>query len=269
MDLSAKIRNYIRFHNWILTVIVVVLMIAAWHLAIVAFDVQPFVLPKPADVLASVIYGAGDFLPAALSTTKSILGGFLLAVGLGVGLALVLLSSRTLERAFFPLLVGAQLVPKVALAPLLTVWLGIGRPTEIMVAFLLSFFPIVVNTMIGIKGVELGKLDVARSMGAGPMGIFIKVTLPSALPSIFAGMKVASTLAVVGAIVGEFIGARDGLGNVLLTANSNFDTATMFAAILYLTVIGMVLFFALELIEHFSIPWHHSKRGLNLTPGGA
>jgi NitT/TauT family transport system permease protein len=263
VDLSTKIRNYIRYHNWILTVAAVVVIVAVWQFAIVVFKVPAYVLPKPGDVLASAIEDAGGLLPAAASTAASILGGFLLAILLGVPIALLLLSSRMIERAFFPLLVGAQLVPKVALAPLLTVWLGIGRPTEIMVAFLLSFFPIVVNTMIGIKAVEIGKLHVARSMGATRLGIFVKVTLPSALPSIFAGMKVASTLAVVGAIVGEFVGAREGLGNVLLTANSNFDTAAMFAAILYLTVIGMLLFFALELLEHFSIPWHVSRRNLN------
>jgi NitT/TauT family transport system permease protein len=264
MGLGARIRTYVRFHNWVLTLAVVVAIVIVWQFAIVALGIPAYVLPKPGDVLTSAIRDAGGLVPAALSTASSILGGFLLATVVGVPIALLLLSSRLVERAFFPLLVGAQLVPKVALAPLLTVWLGIGRPTEIMVAFLLSFFPIVVNTMIGIKAVEIGKLHVARSMGASPIGILVKVTLPSALPSIFAGMKVASTLAVVGAIVGEFVGAREGLGNVLLTANGNFDTALMFAAILYLTVIGMLLFFALELLEHASIPWHVSRHSLNV-----
>ncbi len=246
--------------RFILPTLVIIASLIVWQLYVILFHVPLFVLPRPSDVGRSLFSEAGSLLPAAWVTAQAIALGFLSAVVLGVPIAVVLVSSKWIERAYFPLLLGAQLVPKVALAPLLTVWLGLGMPTEVMIAFLLSFFPITVNTMIGMKAVETGKLQVARSMGASSLAMFVKIKLPNALPHIFAGMKVASTLAVVGAIVGEFVGARSGLGNILLISNSNFDTVTMFAAITYLTIIGMSLFFAIEIAENFAIPWHVSRR---------
>jgi NitT/TauT family transport system permease protein len=138
--------------------------------------------------------------------------------------------------------------------------------TKLMVAFLLSFFPILIDTMIGLKSVETGKLYLARSMGASAIKTFFKVRLPSALPNLFGGMKIASTLAVVGAIVGEFIGANSGIGNVLLIANANFDMVMVFAGITYLTAIGVILFALLDLLERLMIPWHVSHRQLLEPP---
>jgi NitT/TauT family transport system permease protein len=179
-----------------------------------------------------------------------------------VPLAVALLSSQWVEDTLFPLIVSAQLVPKVALAPLLTVWLGLGMTTKLTVALLLSFFPILIDTMIGLKSVETGKILLARSMGASASRMFFKIRLPSALPNLFGGMKVASTLAVVGAIVGEFIGANSGLGNVLLIANSNYDMVMVFAGITYLTAVGMILFAVIDVLERLTIPWHVSHRPL-------
>jgi NitT/TauT family transport system permease protein len=232
----------------------------AWEWAVVAFQVRPFVLPRPSAVAVALVQDANVLVPAALATAQEIVFGFLLAVAIGVALAIALVSARWAERAFFPLLVSAQLVPKVALAPLLTIWLGLGMTTKLTVAFLLSFFPILIDTMIGLKSVEMGQVYLARSMGAGRIDMFLKIRLPSALPNLFGGMKVASTLAVVGAIVGEFIGANAGLGNVLLVANSNFDMVMNFAGIAYLTVIGMILFAAIDGVERLMIPWHVSHR---------
>ncbi len=231
-----------------------------WEWAVVQFHVRPFVLPRPSAVAVALVAQAHILIPAATVTCAEIGLGFLLAVVVGVPLAVVLASSNWIEDTLFPLIVSAQLVPKVALAPLFTVWLGLGLVTKITVAFLLSFFPILIDTMIGLKSVETGKIHLARSMGASRTDMFFKIRLPSALPHVFGGMKVASTLAVVGAIVGEFIGAKDGLGNVLLIANSNFDTVMNFAGITYLTIIGMILFAALDVLERLMIPWHVSHR---------
>jgi NitT/TauT family transport system permease protein len=232
----------------------------AWEWAVVQFHVRPFVLPRPSQVAVALVTQAPVLVPAALATGEEILLGFLLAVLIGVPLAVALTASQWIEDTLFPLIVSAQLVPKVALAPLLTVWLGLGIATKLTVAFLLSFFPILIDTMIGLKSVETGKIHLARSMGASRTGMFFKIRLPSALPHLFGGMKVASTLAVVGAIVGEFIGANVGLGNVLLIANSNFDTVMNFAGITYLTVLGMILFAAIDVMERLMIPWHVSHR---------
>ena len=239
-----------------------VALLLLWEWAVVAFNVRPFILPRPSQVAVALVAEAGQLMPAALTTAQEIVLGFLLAVAIGVPLAVALLSSRWVEDTLFPLILSAQIVPKVALAPILTVWLGLGMTTKLMVAFLLSFFPILIDTMIGLKSVETGKLFLARSMGASAMRTFFKIRLPSALPNLFGGMKIASTLAVVGAIVGEFIGANSGLGNVLLIANANFDMVMVFAGITYLTAIGIILFAVLEGIERLTIPWHVSRREL-------
>jgi NitT/TauT family transport system permease protein len=233
-----------------------------WEWAVVAFHVRPFVLPRPSQVAVALVTEAGQLIPATIATAEEIVLGFLLAVAIAVPVAVALVSWKWVEDTLFPLIVSAQLVPKVALAPLLTVWLGLGMTTKLTVAFLLSFFPILIDTMIGLKSVETGKILLARSMGASAGEMFVKIRLPSALPNLFGGMKVASTLAVVGAIVGEFIGANAGLGNVLLIANSNYDMVMVFAGITYLTAIGMILFAVLAAIERWAIPWHVSHRPL-------
>lgn len=249
-----------RAKRLVLPVAAAVAGLILWEWAVVQFHVRPFVLPRPSEVAVALVTQAPALLPAAIATAEEIVLGFLLAVLVAVPLAVALTSSQWIEDALFPLIVSAQLVPKVALAPLLTVWLGLGIATKLTVAFLLSFFPILIDTMIGLKSVETGKIHLARSMGAGRLHMFFKIRLPSALPNLFGGMKVASTLAVVGAIVGEFIGANAGLGNVLLVANSNFDMVMNFAGITYLTIIGMILFAVLDAIERLAIPWHVSHR---------
>jgi len=255
-----------RLANWIAPCLLLALLLLLWEVAVVTLHIRPFVLPRPSQVAASMLADATVLLPAALATGRAILLGFALSVLVAVPLAVALVASRWVERTLFPLLVATQLVPKVALAPVLVVWLGLGAITKVMVAFLLSFFPILIDTMIGLKSIEPGKIQMARAMGATQLAMFWRIRLPGALPSMFAGMKVATTLAVVGAIVGEFIGAQEGLGNVLLSANGNFDTVLMFAAVVYLTLVGMLLFGAIELLEHLIIPWHVSRRA---RPGDA
>lgn len=245
-----------------LPLLALVVCLVVWEWVVVAFHVRPFVLPRPSEVAVALVAQANMLLPAALVTSEEIVFGFLLAVVVAVPLAVALLSSQWVEDTLFPLIVSAQLVPKVALAPLLTVWLGLGMTTKLTVALLLSFFPILIDTMIGLKSVETGKILLARSMGASASRMFFKIRLPSALPNLFGGMKVASTLAVVGAIVGEFIGANSGLGNVLLIANSNYDMVMVFAGITYLTAVGMILFAVIDVLERLTIPWHVSHRPL-------
>ena len=226
-----------------------------WEAVVRLADIGAWLLPKPSLVLVACFTKATTLLPAALVTTEEILLGFSLSVVIGIGAALAIVSSRTVEESTYPLLVATQVVPKIAVAPLLIVWLGYGLPPKIMMAFLISFFPIVV-----LKSIEIGKLQLVQSMGAGTWQSFVKVRLPNALPNILGGMKIASTFAVVGAIVGEYIGADEGLGRVILIANGNFDTTMVFAAITYLTVIGVALFLAVEALEHVLIPWHVSRR---------
>ncbi len=168
--------------------------------------------------------------------------------------------SRTVESFVYPLLVFSQSVPKVAIAPLFVVWFGFGIVPKVIAAFLLGFFPVVVSTVQGFKSVEPDVIDLARSMGANPLKIFLKFRLPQALPSIFSGLKVSVTLAVVGAVVGEFVGSNSGIGFVLQRATGTFDLPLMFAALVVLSTLGVLLFLAVELVERWLMPWHASQR---------
>jgi NitT/TauT family transport system permease protein len=159
-----------------------------------------------------------------------------------------------------------QVVPKIAVAPLFIVWFGVGITPKILVAFLISFFPIVIDTCVGLRSITPEMIDLARSMGASRLQIFREFRLPTSLPYLFSGLKVAATLAVAGAVVGEFVGADKGLGYLLLVTNSNMQTALMFATIVVLTFIGLVFFYVIEFLESLLIPWHVTQRTKEETP---
>jgi NitT/TauT family transport system permease protein len=153
-----------------------------------------------------------------------------------------------------PLLVSSQAMPKVAVAPLFLVWFGFGLLPKVLIAFLIAFFPIVISTVVGLAAIEQEKIHLARSMGLGTVATFFKIRLPSALPSVFGGLKISITLAVVGAVVGEFVGGDAGLGYLLMVANGNIDTPLLFAGLIALTVQGVALYFLVELAERLAIP---------------
>jgi NitT/TauT family transport system permease protein len=158
------------------------------------------------------------------------------------------------------LLVFSQSIPKVAIAPLFVVWFGFGLVPKVIAAFLLGFFPVIVGTVQGFKAVEADVIDLARSMGASGLQIFLKFRLPHALPSIFSGLKVSVTLAVVGAVVGEFVGSNSGLGYVMQKSSGTFDLPLMFAALVILSSLGVLLFLIIDLAERWLMPWHASQR---------
>jgi NitT/TauT family transport system permease protein len=168
--------------------------------------------------------------------------------------------SRIFDRILYPILVASQAVPKVALAPILLVALGYSLWPKIIVAFLIAFFPVVVNTVSGLASVDRDTLNLMRSMGASKMDVFLKVRFPHAVPSMIAGFKVAIALAVVGAVVGEFVGSRSGLGYYMLLATGNFDTPLVFACVVCLTVMGIVLFYTVGLLELALGRWNRAAR---------
>jgi NitT/TauT family transport system permease protein len=237
-----------------------VAVIAVWQVAVLLFAVPSYLLPAPGRVFQKLLSAWPVLLGSSLYTLQEILLGFLLSVAVGVPLAVAIVSSRRCERILYPVLVGSQVVPKVAVAPLFVVWFGFGMTSKVLIAFLIAFFPVVIDAVVGLRSVEPEKLYVARSMGANAWQLFWKVRLPKALPSLFGGLKVSITLAVVGAIVGEFIAAEQGIGRVLLTANGNMDTELLFAGIIVLTVMGVLLFLVIDLLERWLLPWHVSRR---------
>jgi NitT/TauT family transport system permease protein len=163
-----------------------------------------------------------------------------------------------MEKAIYPLIVASQTIPKVAIAPLMLTWFGYGMAPKIVIVVLLSFFPIVINSVMGLKSASREMIYLSRSMGASGWQTFWKFRLPQALPSIFAGLKLATALSVIGAIVAEFIGADKGLGYLILIAGANFDIARQFASVVVISLIGVVFFAVLERIERIAIPWKAS-----------
>jgi len=251
--------------DWAYPVITLALVLALWEAITVLFKVPLYLAPPPSRVVVALGANAGLLLHHSWATLQEILLGFLASILVGVPLAMAIVSWRTVEKSLYPILVGSQVVPKVALAPLFVVWFGFGMQPKVVVAFMIAFFPIVIDTIVGLRTVEIEKLYLVRSMGASRLQTFFLVRLPQALPNIFGGLKISITLAVVGAIVGEFIGADAGLGRLLLLANGQMDTVMLFAAITALTIMGVVLFLAVDLLERLLLPWHVSRRLDHLT----
>lgn len=239
----------------LLPVIGLALLIVLWHVYVVAFDVAPAVLPKPAQVLDATLANWRLIVSEGWITLLESLYGFILAFALGVPLAVAIAGSRTLNLMFYPLLIATQSLPKVALAPLILVWLGTGIESKLAIAWLVAFFPIVVDTATGLRNTPAEFLDLATAVRANPLQTFWKIRFPAALPFVISGSKVAITLAVIGAVIGEFIGSNEGLGNLLLVANSQVNIPLAFACLIGLAVIGIGLYAAVAAVELALKPW--------------
>jgi NitT/TauT family transport system permease protein len=250
--------------DWIVALIYPIGMMAAllavWEVAAHVFAIPSFLLPAPSAIAQAMHEYAAVLIKNSVVTTVEILLGFGLSVTIGVPLALAIFLWKPFARTVYPVLVSSQAVPKVAVAPLFLVWFGFGLLPKVLIAFLIAFFPIVINTAVGLAAVEREKIYLAQSMGLGPVTTFFKIQLPNALPSIFAGLKISITLAVVGAVVGEFVGGQGGLGYLLLIANGNMDTALLFAGIVALTFLGVIFFALIGLVERLLLPPHAVDR---------
>ena len=217
--------------------------------------VRPILLPLPSQILVELGSEWSWYLGHAGYTLMTTLAGFFLSVVGGVLLGAMIVGSRFCERYLYPLIVAMNSVPKVAIAPLFVIWMGTGPEPKIAIAFLIAVFAVIVDTIHGLRSVPQDVLDVSRVLRGRPLDVFFKVKLPSALPSIVTGMKVAISLALVGAIVGEFVSSQRGLGYVIMSAQGMFDTPRVFAALVVLAAIGMLLYAALEWFERVAMPW--------------
>ena len=233
----------------------VAVILAAWQIYVSAFGVSRIVLPGPIEILHSSLANWRILAKESWPTFLESVLGFALAVVIGIPVAVCVASSRVLNLTLYPILIATQSVPKVAVAPIILVWFGLGLQSKLVIAFLVAFFPVVVDTATGMGATPAGLIELARSLRASRLQIFLKVQFPAALPSIFAGAKVAVTLAVIGAVIGEFVGSLNGLGNLLLTANSQLDSPLAWAALVWLSVLGIVLFGAVVVVERLVMPW--------------
>ncbi|TFY97489.1 ABC transporter permease [Ramlibacter rhizophilus] len=232
-----------------------VVLLVLWEVAVHVLKVRPITLPPPSTVLLELAREWRWYLDHCYYTLITTLGGFALAVLVGVGLAMLLVASRNFTDAVYPMIVALNSVPKVAIAPLFVIWMGTGYEPKIAMAFLISVFAVLVDAVHGLRSVPQDVLDLGRVLKGSPLDFFLKVRLPGALPSILTGMKVAIALSLVGAIVGEFVASQRGLGYVILSAQGTFDTARVFAAVFLLAIMGMLLYGAVVWMERRATPW--------------
>jgi NitT/TauT family transport system permease protein len=234
--------------------------IAVWEAGVRVFKAPAYLIPAPTRIAEVFAAEFSQILYHGWFTAYEMLLGYALAVVVAIPLAIGITASQRFDRFVTPQMLFFQVVPKVAIAPLFLVWFGVGTTPKVLVAFLIAFFPIVIDAAVGLRSMSSEMRDLARSMGASKWQVFARFQLPTSLPYLFSGLKVAATLAVAGAVVGEFVGADKGLGYLLLVTNSNMETALMFATIVALTFIGLVFFYAVEFVESILIPWHVSHR---------
>ena len=249
-----------RLLPWVSTPLLLVAVVAAWKLVIAIFDVSPFVLPQPEQVLdgmGEVIQSKSFTTHLRVTLTETLLG-FGIALVLGVAMGAILGRVLWLERAVRPLVVAAQVVPKVALVPLFIVWFGFGITSKVVIVAILAFFPIMLNTLLGVRSVEPGHRDVMRGLNAGRWATFWKLDYHSTMPYVFAGMEIGIVFAIIGAVVGEYLGGNQGLGYLIVLYLNALNAKQLFAVIVILTLIGFVLFLAVLGLKRLFIPWHES-----------
>jgi NitT/TauT family transport system permease protein len=235
--------------------VTVVGLLVIWQAATVVFNIPNWLLPSPARIFVAMWEWRNVLAYDTGVTLVETLVGFALAVIGGIPIAAALVSSDLLWRAFYPVLAAIQSVPKNAIAPLLILWFGTGQLSKVIIAFLISFFPIVINAVSGMMLVDADAMDMVKSLRATRWQVFWYFRLPNALPFIFAAAKVSITLALVGAVIGEFVGADSGLGYVILVSSSQLHTDVAFVAIVLLAVIGMALFSMVGVVERLTTPW--------------
>ena len=229
--------------------------IGLWWAAVALFDIQPLFLPAPPDIVDAFVRQGPYLAQQAGLTVGHTLAGFGIASGLGLAVAIALAAFPTVREAVLPLLVAAQAVPKVAFAPLLIVWLGFGAPSKVAMVALLSFFPVVVAALAGLTATPAELADLARSLSATRWQAFRKIRIPYALPQIFTGLKLAMSLALIGAVVAQITTPNAGLGAVIVRSGQSADTPLAFAAITLLAALGIAGFYTLVGIEKIIIPW--------------
>ena len=246
--------------TWPYPIGTIFIIIFLWHFAVIFFNIPEYLIPAPLAVGEYIFQKWNFLLRHSWVTMYETLAGFFLSILVGIPLAITLVWSKILDRSIMPILVVSQTFPKVAIAPLLIIWFGLGLLPKVLVSFIIAFFPVVISGVTGMRSVETEMLELIHSMRASSLQVFWKMRLPYALPHLFSGFKVAITFAIVGAVIGEWVGADQGLGYMLLWANANLDTVLLFSILASLTVIGVILYYSVVMMERLIIPWHVSIR---------
>ncbi|WP_213771961.1 ABC transporter permease [Bradyrhizobium sp. dw_78] len=237
------------------TPLIYLVLLAAWELLADTLKVPAWILPAPSAIFQAAVKWAPELIQDGWVTLRETVGGFLLAIVLSLPLAILISLNPLARKLLYPILLGLQSVPKVAVAPLVILWFGLSEWPKIVVVVLVCFFPILVNMVAGLEAVPKTMLDLMRSLGASPHMVFRRLRLPVALPHFFTGCKVAVTFAVIGAVISEFVAAQDGLGYLILISTAQSQTPLAFAAIALLTLLSIALFHGVEFIERRVVDW--------------
>jgi NitT/TauT family transport system permease protein len=243
------------------------LLLLLWEVGVHLFRVRAYILPPPSEVLVALAKNWKPVATGAGTTSLEIIAGYALAVIVSIPLAVAIVFSRAMEEAVYPVVVFLQIVPKIAVAPLFIIWFGFGFTPKLLLVFLLSFFPIVIASIAGFRSIDPEIMDFVHTTGAGRLRAFAKVRLPYALPEIFTGLKVGAAISATAAVVAEFVASDRGLGYLLLQYNGDLNTQMVFATVMVLGAIGLVVYFAVELLERLVIPWHASQSDRREQPG--
>src|SRR5262245_56655708 len=230
-------------------------LVALWELLVRGLNIPGWLLPAPSVIALALAEWRDELVGHSLVTLYETLVGFALSIAISVPLAVAVVYSPILRNTIYPILLAFQSVPKVAIAPLLALWIGFGMLPKIIVVFLVCFFPIIVATATGLAAVPGPLMDLIRSLSASTLQIFVKIRFPTAMPHIFVGLKIAITFAVIGAVIGEFVGSEDGLGYLILISTSQSRTPLAFGALVLFTVMIIVLYYGIAFIERIIVPW--------------
>jgi NitT/TauT family transport system permease protein len=249
------VSSYPRLIRGTVTPLIYIALLAGWELLARLFKVPAWILPSPSAIFDAVLKWSPELAHNSWVTLRETVLGFLLAIMLSLPLAILISLNSLARRLLYPVLLGLQSVPKVAVAPLIILWLGLSEWPKIVVVVLVCFFPILVNIVAGLEAVPKTMLDLMRSLRAPPHLVFVRLRLPVALPHFFTGCKVAVTFAVIGAVISEFVAAQDGLGYLILISTAQSQTPLAFAAIGLLTILSIALFYCIELIERRVVDW--------------
>ncbi len=246
--------------NWLPPGLIIAASLGLWQGLVKLLEVPRWLLPSPWDIARELVRSRGLLTEHAWVTLEEVLLGFALALAVGIWLAAGIAYSRMLERAVYPIVIASQTIPVIAIAPLLLIWVGPETTSKVIVVALISFFPIVVNMVDGLKSVDPDTVNMMRTLGASRWQLFTKVQVPTSLPFLFSGIKVAIVVSVIGAVVGEWVGARAGLGHLMRISGPLFLTARVFAAIVVLSLMAIALFIVVAVMERYILHWYHTEK---------
>lgn len=250
----------------VLVPLLFVVVTGLWEAAIRVFEVPIYLFPAPSNIFHALVdrLGSGLYIEHAFYTLSEAMLGFLVAAVAGISIGSVIAQFRVVEKTLYPYLIAIQTTPKIAIAPLFIMWFGFGMTSKVIIAAIISFFPILVNVIAGLRSTDVQRIELMRSLRASRWQIFCMVKLPSALPMIFAGLQIGVIFSILGAIVGEFVGSNAGLGNLILQMNFNLDTAGVFGALVCLSAMGITLHLIMQRIQKRLLFWAEDTKATSI-----